>query len=484
MYLKEKTNKIKKLISLVKDENIRKMIADKIKQRGIWIKKAIAIGTLIVNLSMPVAARASSPVEFAWEGLPDVTFEHMVAEANEKDSNVSQDSWLYNVIKFGNFEDGEIKNIFEVEIHNNDNDSSYNGKKILPSELLSDKGQDELLEMLSDIPTLNSVVIKSSLPVSTVLNIKNAGYRTILEANDTAIVGIQEYVQSQGGIAIYGLENESQDVNHEHQNASIKRVIFEDNITKLKQDEMALLSLSIFHRCDKADKADSNGKVCVQIPNVSELSTKEAISLSGKVDFIRISDKDRYASGKSKVIYTLEEYIEISKSIDDLVSGIDSKASDLEKALTIYYKLGKSTAYSRGENDSNLYGVFVENSALCGGISEAFVQAYGRVGGKSEYIYGYNKGASVAHAYNQIMINGVLIDADLTGDLNNLYSNEMPTSFGARYIEFDDMSTNYNTGNRGILNQNVVKQVFEKIVRMYDKEHIRITKNTNDDFER
>ena len=277
MYLKEKTNKIKKLISLVKDENIRKVIADKIKQRGIWIKKAIAIGTLIVDLSMPVAARASSPVEFAWEGLPDVTFEHMVAEANEKDSNVSQDSWLSNVIKFGNFEDGEIKNIFEVEIHNNDNDFSYNGKKILPSELLSDKGQDELLEMLSDIPTLNSVVIKSSLPVSTVLNIKNAGYRTILEANDTAIVGIQEYVQSQGGIAIYGLENESQDVNHEYQNASIKRVIFEDNITKLKQDEMALLSLSIFHRCDKADKADSNGKVCVQIPNVSELSTKEAL---------------------------------------------------------------------------------------------------------------------------------------------------------------------------------------------------------------
>lgn len=490
MYWNEKTNKLSRFIYNLRDKDKRKVFLDNLKKRGLGLKKAIAIGALLTTLSMPSIARADSPVEFEFEGLMDSTFEMMVEQANLENKDVNIEDWLVYILESGRINDANEEEAYEIEITNHEDDYRFNWKYVLPSKLISDKGQEQLLRYISSIPTLKDVVISASFPIETVLAIRDAGYNVSLKSNNTAIIGIDSLVEKQNAIAIYKLEERERDNSDYpiYENATQSRVSFEKSLADLNSDELAIISYDTYKEC----MANSEGKVCVRICSVNELSTEEAIKLKGKVDFIQIASVDNYSGREAREVYTIDEYGKVSQEIDKIVDKINPDSSEFEKALVIYCEIANHTVYNHEEaakgNDrrkevGNLYGVFVEGSSVCAGLSEGYVALCDRVGLNAEVIGCQNEGAEVGHAINQVQINGIWVDLDITGDLNNIHNGESLRNFGKMHIDFDHMTSNHHDTERGILNQEVVEHFYRNIMRKMEIEEKKKVIKEVDDLE-
>lgn len=464
----ENSGKLRELRNIAKNAEKRQKLLKKTNSRGHKIKRAITIGMLLAMLATPTVARANAPVEFENERLLDYDIEEVLKVANNGDIEVTPEDWNLNISTSCYVVDGVSQPPFRIDITN-----GTAGE--FPIKLLSPEGQQALLDRIDAIPTLEEIYVTVDLPNDMIKKIEDSGeYKVFIEGNeDLAISHISDYIEKNDAIVIYDLSACTREGEwSNYKKASVKDFTFESSIKDLKKDELALLNLDSFHACEENDSLNIQGEVCIQIPNVVELSTEEAIRIKDKVDYIQIVSGDSYSNYEAKEVYTIDEYIEVSKGIDAIVEKVDPNASDFEKAFTIYCEIGKSTTYNNEEAEKNgrrrkevgnLYGVFVEGSSVCAGIAESYKAVCQRVGLDAEYISGQNDGAFVGHAWNQVKINGKWVDIDLTGDLKYIQTGEQPIFFGSQYIDFDNMSENHhsNPEERAVIKQEFITKALE-----------------------
>lgn len=104
---------------------------------------------------------------------------------------------------------------------------------------------------------------------------------------------------------------------------------------------------------------------------------------------------------------------ELKEKITLFLSDLEESWTDFEKALYVYDKLILETSYTPGEKDSlySVYGVFLENQAVCQGYASAYtliMRDY--LGIETHYIYS----KEMNHAWNLIRLNGQYYHVDAT----------------------------------------------------------------------
>ena len=104
--------------------------------------------------------------------------------------------------------------------------------------------------------------------------------------------------------------------------------------------------------------------------------------------------------------------------VNEILSGVDPTASDLEKELYIHDVLAESVEYVDGANAHNAYGAIVEGKAVCEGYAEAFqylmqlcgVQSFLATGSSADPV----TGEVVGHMWNYFKIGGRFYHTDIT----------------------------------------------------------------------
>lgn len=477
----ENSGKLRELRNIAKNAEKRQKLLEQNDSKGHKIRRAITIGAFIAMLANPSIARANAPIEFENERLPDYDIEEVLEIANGVDIEVTPEDWNLNLSFSSYVVNGVRQPPFRIDITN-----GTAGK--FPIKLLSPEGQQALLDKIDSIPTLEEIYITVDLPDDMIEKIENSGeHKVFINGQEAlAISHINDYVEKGDAVVIYDLEACKRDGEWpDYKSASAKSFSFEKDITALKDDELAFLSLDTFHMCEENNALNTQGEVCIQIPSVAKLSTEEAMRIKDDVEYVQIKSADIYSGSEAQEVYTIDEYIEVSKGIDAIVEKIDPNSSDFEIAFAIYYEIGNNTTYASEEAEKsygrrkeigNLYGVFVENSSVCAGLAEGYKAVCQRMGKEAEYISGRNNGAFVGHAWNQVKINGKWVDIDLTGDLKYIQAGEQPIFFGSQYIDFDNMSENHHSEDREIINQKYIGQALE-IVKNKEQQRNQETKH-------
>lgn len=152
--------------------------------------------------------------------------------------------------------------------------------------------------------------------------------------------------------------------------------------------------------------------------------SNELTDLKGNVDAI----------SRLRESYDVNTYKELRKEIDSIIEGIDLKRSDIEKFLEVYKRLGNKISYDwenkdRDEVDGiyyfggyppahNLEGGLLNNTCVCEGYAKILKQTLTCVGIQSKIIAG--EGTEEFHAWNQVNIDGIWYNTDLTGDAERI----------------------------------------------------------------
>lgn len=224
-----------------------------------------------------------------------------------------------------------------------------------------------------------------------------------------------------------------------------------------------------------------NAFVKINIKNMSELSTEEAIKLKEQIPNCQISVEEVI---NDLSIYSLDDYILMSKWIDEILSTIDPNSSEQEQYSHIYeamsvifynfdanYNLDPEfvkthpynnfIAYCLDNTSRNLYGALKYNSAVCAGIASAIHNACARQGLTSKIVAGcffdfvslstlqnYDrtnhkyrifenigsfhfliKDLKAEHAWIQVKFGENWYNSDLTWDLERLRNHYLPKYF-------------------------------------------------------
>ncbi len=129
--------------------------------------------------------------------------------------------------------------------------------------------------------------------------------------------------------------------------------------------------------------------------------------------------------------YSDQNYEDIEKQAEYLLSFTDDSQSNLEKFLTIYTMLGKSIYYDnyfdeRGRKkpakwpgNQNLEGALLEGVTVCAGFSKALCYLADKLGIECKYVSGELPNGGL-HAWNQVKIDGDWYNCDLTWDIQNI----------------------------------------------------------------
>jgi len=187
---------------------------------------------------------------------------------------------------------------------------------------------------------------------------------------------------------------------------------------------------------EQAEKLAKTGKkipmkIGISIDNVSELSVEKLGELvkSIGVSEIRMIGTDR--NRDTKYPYTPAQYRIAREKLEEVVSGIDPKESDLDKFATIYTRLahmsydydaiGNSTKAEllktnelRHSSRMLLNGLRDKNTCVCAGYAEILRNAAALVGIKARYISG--KVGENGHAWTEVEL------ADESGKKNKYWA--------------------------------------------------------------
>jgi hypothetical protein len=148
--------------------------------------------------------------------------------------------------------------------------------------------------------------------------------------------------------------------------------------------------------------------------------------LSDEIRANQYSGKDQLAALKPVYVGTKEEITSASEKIELAANAIVSKASgmsDYNKVVLFYEEIINSTVYElEGEWVTEIYGVFVNKSAQCQGISKAFKYLCNKAGMQCILTTGYNAKGD-AHMWNLVRVNGNWYNIDLSlGNTDNFYT--------------------------------------------------------------
>lgn len=145
--------------------------------------------------------------------------------------------------------------------------------------------------------------------------------------------------------------------------------------------------------------------ISIGIKNASELSSEKLQEIYQKVKITDIRMIGSDISDNQRDPYTPIEYVRARELLDEVVSGIDPKESDIDKFTTIYTRLAKTMTYdysaiksdtaaqmrhsSKVSNTSrNLIGGLSSGQCVCAGYAETLRNALALVGIRARYIRG------------------------------------------------------------------------------------------------
>lgn len=130
-----------------------------------------------------------------------------------------------------------------------------------------------------------------------------------------------------------------------------------------------------------------------------------------------ISEHDEVIQLNLDYYYPKSLIPEMKRKLDEKIAlflaDLKTEWTDFEKALYVYDKLVLETSYTAGEKDAlyTIYGVFVENEAVCQGYASAYTLIMRDYLGIETY-YIYSK--EMNHAWNLIHLNGHYYHVDAT----------------------------------------------------------------------
>ncbi len=247
-----------------------------------------------------------------------------------------------------------------------------------------------------------------------------------------------------------------------------------------------------------SDKSQfKNAFVKINIKNMSEFSTEEAIKLKEQIPNCQISVREVDCNLS---IYSLDDYILMSKHLDKILSGINPNSSELEQYSHIYKAMHvifrnynaidnqdpefvKTHPYDNfyadclSNSSRNLYGALKYNSAICAGFASAIHNACARQGLNSIIVGGcfYNfvdlsilqkydkenhrytilkcfdsfhyliKDRKALHAWNLIQINGAWYNSDSTLDAGRIHEGYLPKYF--LFSDAENIQRGYGRNN-------------------------------------
>lgn len=171
----------------------------------------------------------------------------------------------------------------------------------------------------------------------------------------------------------------------------------------------------------------TNG-VNVAINDANELSVEELENdkLIKKVAFSQMSI--------ASISYTREEYKQIRKKIDEIISQIalpDESDSDREKKIfaQIYTILGKTIEYDNSNDPIHDLRGLLNGKCVCDGYAQILKNVLACVGINSEVIVGYDSQLHEGHAWNVVRLDGKYYWTDLTNDAKFIKLNKFPLPF-------------------------------------------------------
>jgi len=195
--------------------------------------------------------------------------------------------------------------------------------------------------------------------------------------------------------------------------------------------------------------------------SLNDISMEAMINLQEHVENsfdmkFTINEKDA-----EEITYSFAEMSAIISKIEELTAGIPEDLDELEKFITIYYRMINNITYNHNtinkskevinehenkrwltdkekelfgkkmaeirRNSAGLYGGLVEGKSICVGYATILQEALKKVGIKSMIVTGVTtadilqgKAVRSGHAWNQVQINGKWYNADSTWDAEQL----------------------------------------------------------------
>lgn len=136
-----------------------------------------------------------------------------------------------------------------------------------------------------------------------------------------------------------------------------------------------------------------------------------------KMQYAMNTNTKKLASAIIFYKYSDEKIAEMQKAIDKevqrVLDGITPDMTEYDKVKYFYDYLASSVVYDEStENCRDIYGVFVDKKAICGGYSKAFSHLCDKVGIETATVTGDADGE--AHMWNMVKIDGQWYNIDIT----------------------------------------------------------------------
>ncbi|MBP1549422.1 MAG: hypothetical protein J6A05_05400 [Oscillospiraceae bacterium] len=136
-----------------------------------------------------------------------------------------------------------------------------------------------------------------------------------------------------------------------------------------------------------------------------------------KMQYAMNTNTKKLASAIIFYKYSDEKIAEMQKAIDAevkrVLDGITPDMTDYDKVKYFHDYLASSVVYDEStENCRDIYGVFVDKKAICGGYSKAFSHLCDKVGIETVTVTGDADGE--AHMWNMVKIDGQWYNIDIT----------------------------------------------------------------------
>lgn len=240
------------------------------------------------------------------------------------------------------------------------------------------------------------------------------------------------------------------------------RINSESELDKINgHSELSGLNIIVSYKDINNYKVDDINKyqIVLQIDTVSELSSEQLDELKktynikqiivGQICYLnsyfmpyfkRIGKKfnidylDQLSIEKQGIIsndnYTVDEYIKIYNEIIKLVSGININEDEIDRFKSVYDRITNKIAYNHSDvqysnlNDQNLVGGLFYNTCVCEGYSKVLQQALSLVGIECIVVGGGGAKKDGGHIWNQVKINDIWYNADVTYDSIQVHENK------------------------------------------------------------
>lgn len=202
---------------------------------------------------------------------------------------------------------------------------------------------------------------------------------------------------------------------------------------------------------------ETNSPIDLKIKSAADLSIEELDELTKKIQINTISMDDINLQIYQKEPYSIADYRACRMIIDELLDGIDiGQADDLDREKKIFgqvikrlanhisydysaLKLIKTKKEEIEYTSVNMLGGLIDGKCVCAGYAEIVRNVFACAGIEARYVAGYQKAIigngkfeingkkyGDGHAWNQIKLDGVWYNIDLTWASDNINASFLP----------------------------------------------------------